>query len=176
MIVLPPLSSMIPTPSTDKLPSFKSMCQDWMKDEQPNNHPLRHHFRARSVPTTLPSRPPSSAAQKQEERSSMDILLKAISLDQKMSVVYKKERVKSYVREQHKIRSPLPQFKSRELLRRRSRSAPGAPMAHYYQHQATLNTARWYLPNHDGESDRDSHDIAQALVKQHLRAVSAFGK
>lgn len=170
MIVLPPLSAMadLSAQPTEVLPSFKTVCQDLMK-----NQPLRNHFRARSMPTTLPSNPPSSAAQRQEERSSMDVLLKAISLDQKMSVVYKKERVKSYVREQqglHKKRSPV--FKP-SSLRRRSRSAPGAPMAHYYRQG--LNTARWYLPNSESQGG-SSHDIAQALVQQHLKTVSKFGK
>ncbi|KAI8089234.1 uncharacterized protein BX664DRAFT_332490 [Halteromyces radiatus] len=186
MVVLPPLlcptKAMMMSPSTEKLPSLKSVCQGWEKQEIIHPTVARHHHRAVSLPTTLPSNPPPFAAKKQDDRLSMEVLLKAIALDQEMTDVYKKERVKSFVREQqwlHKTQ-PTSSFKhhhQKELLRRRSRSAPGAPMAHYYHHIA-LNATRWYLPNHGDlhPSQRDSYDIAHAIVQQHLKSATNYRK
>ncbi|CAO3588001.1 unnamed protein product [Absidia cylindrospora] len=187
MVILPPLSAMmskkITTISTEKLPPIKSDCNELMtRNTKPTvemTGSLRHHYRAMSLPTTLPSNHPSSFSERQYEKSSMDILLKAIALDQKMGVVYKNERVKSFVREQQRLhkKQASTNFKhSSEALRRRSRSAPGAPLAHYYQHVA-LNSARWYLPNHgEHEANGNSHDIAHALVQQHLKSASSLKK
>jgi hypothetical protein len=165
------------------LPSLKSVCKDLINEEETKPIGMtRHHYRARSVPTALPSNPPASAAAKrQNEESSMELLLNAIALDQKMTVVYKNERIKSFVREQqwlHKTHESA-HFKPRSPLhdqRRRSNSAPGAPMSHYYQNIA-LNSTRWYLPNHgDLEPCHDSHDIARSLVQQHLKSAMSVLK
>lgn len=170
------------------LPSLKSVCKDLINEEETKPIGLtRHHYRARSVPTALPSNPPASAAaKKQSMESSMEILLNAIALDQKMTVVYKNERIKSFVREQqwlHKTHESA-HFKPRSAYhnqsaadqRRRSKSAPGAPMSHYYQNIA-LNSTRWYLPNHgDLEPCHDSHDIAHSLVQQHLKSAMSMLK
>ncbi|KAI8334667.1 hypothetical protein BC941DRAFT_454259 [Chlamydoabsidia padenii] len=161
------------------LPSLKLVCQDLISKEETKPHgSTRHHYRARSQPTALPSQPPASAAIKQHnEASAMNILLGAIALDQKMTMTYKNERVKSFVREQqwlHKTQeSSIFKTPICSDHRRRSRSAPGAPIAHYYN-QVALNATRWYLPNHgELEPCSDSHDIAHALVKQHLKSAAS---
>ncbi|ORZ10713.1 hypothetical protein BCR42DRAFT_421865 [Absidia repens] len=169
--------------STENLPSLKVVCQEMMVQDNTNaSSNLRHHYRARSLPTTLPSNPPPFAAKKRDEKSSMDVLLNAIALDEKMGSMYKQERVKNFVREQQWLykTQKSTNFKPRhenDLVRRRSRSAPGAPLAHYHYHIA-LNTARWYLPNHDEDygSYHSSHDIAHALVQQHLKSAAATFK
>ncbi|ORZ21159.1 hypothetical protein BCR42DRAFT_406942 [Absidia repens] len=187
MVILPPLSAMMSknmtAASTEKLPPIKSDCNEpTTRSTKPvveMTGSLRHHYRAMSVPTTLPSNRPSSFSESQHEKSSMDVLLKAIVLDQKMGVIYRKERVRSFVREQqwlHKRQASTNFKHSTEALRRRSRSAPGAPLLHYYQHVA-LNSARWYLPNHsEQEPTGNSHDIAHALVRQHLKSASSLKK
>ncbi|ORX51644.1 hypothetical protein DM01DRAFT_1346938 [Hesseltinella vesiculosa] len=193
MMILPPMTAEPEVLSTKaSLPSFHTICQD-LKVHDPlkkermfrspvlsapmASPPIRHHFRATSEPTRLPSQQPAFTPQQLEDRLSMDILLKAIALDQKMSSKYKKERVKSYVREQqmlHRIRRhawPPVSSKPSMSLRRRSRSAPGAPLAHYHHGLAWKTNARWYLPAKSDSSFKSCDDVAKAVVEQHLRSA-----
>ncbi|CAO3630953.1 unnamed protein product [Cunninghamella blakesleeana] len=205
MVVLPPLFAQTNKFNhihhNNQLPSIKTICQDVLtekpKEMKQNKHLLpslllddkhqqhrRNHFRTSSMPTRLMETEPSLLTNvKKEERLSMEVLLKAISLEQKMNASFKKERVKNFVREQqwlHKVNMKTNQgfvIKKKtqptsSMARRRSRSAPGAPLAHYY-HNASLNPTRWYLPKNHSDNDhyKSTHDIAQAIVQQHLKAV-----
>ncbi|KAI8068702.1 hypothetical protein BC940DRAFT_298848 [Gongronella butleri] len=190
MVMLPPMAPSPVLLPCAPLPSFHAICQDLGASKKKNQEQpaqpaaARHHYRATSVPSRLPSQQEASwrhiaSDRAKEDRLSMDILLKAIALDQKMSAKYKKERVKNYVREQqwlHRTRRhawpPAHISKPGAAIdgsRRRSRSAPGAPLAHYYHQELARNATRWYLPA------RTSHaadkDIAKAVVEQHLQSV-----
>ncbi|KAI9306539.1 hypothetical protein BJ944DRAFT_263404 [Cunninghamella echinulata] len=179
MVVLPPLFVQNNKLNNNQLPSIKTLCQDvfYEKPKQEyhqNTSNRRNHYRTTSMPARLVLEP-SIIKKEEEERLSMDVLLKAISLEQKMNASFKKDRVKNFVREQqwlHKVNLKKVQKNNKTMsTRRRSRSAPGAPLVHYY-HKASLNPTRWYLPNHsDHEHYKSTHDIAQAIVQQHLKSV-----
>ncbi|KAI8889068.1 hypothetical protein K501DRAFT_239363 [Backusella circina FSU 941] len=112
----------------------------------------RHHVRTTSVPSVLPSY--------QQSKLPMDVLLDAIDLDQQMRQFFKTEVQKSKTR--------VSVFKPSQMVRRRSKSAPGAPPSY---HQQRAFSAVWVACNRTVTNASAAQEVANLIVQKHIDSV-----
>ncbi|KAF7727917.1 hypothetical protein EC973_006916 [Apophysomyces ossiformis] len=159
-VVLPPVVRSKQIQPRDTLPSIRSL--------YPEIEERRHHFRTTSLPLVLPS---------EEQRLSMTVLLDAIDLEQRMRLFYKEQCVKSVIRDHMNCRKPSGKmtFKAssrflQHSLRRRSKSAPGAPLAYYY-----TASARWSVPGSGLNDNMPTVAVAKSIVEKHIDCARRRG-
>ncbi|KAG0746087.1 hypothetical protein G6F57_009093 [Rhizopus arrhizus] len=106
-----------------------------------------HHPRTTSAPSILPS---------YSSQLSLDVLLDAIELDQKMRECFRNELLKS---------------KNHSLIRRRSKSVPIAPPS--YHHLPSFSS-RWITNDQKVVTTAsEAQKVAQLIVKEHFEKMKS---
>ncbi|KAI8971658.1 hypothetical protein BDF20DRAFT_837958 [Mycotypha africana] len=161
----------IPSTSRDSKRDQKCCIIKRCHPQRPSLHfRISPHPRITSVPSILPSH--SQHQDSKHKKLSMDILLDAIDLDLQMRENFKAEWLKT---QQSRYTNSATAVL---IARRRSRSAPSAPPSHYFQQNRAFNSV-WTAPscnNRTVTSATDAQEVAQFIVKQHLKQSSIVQK